>query len=402
MPAQTAIVSLPSTVEEHFWGAFGTRPVGACEYFFNTSDPVPESGVYEGVSWWWTTFRLPPEASGRRVRLVIPAARQRAEVFVNERLAGYDIIAETPFDCDVTAFLKEGENRLAIRITNPGGRLDWMDFVGEVRPKGPFPPSAPLTWGGANIPYGHGFGGLDSGVRLEWMDDIHIADIFVHNRPDPCEVVFDVEFVNDSAAPRAARLLLEVSAQDDAATLIWARTFGSLRLQPGSSRLSFPASLPLARLWSPESPYLHSVRALLSDDADDDVRGFRDDVRQSFGLRWLTVGGLGTKARLDLNGARRRLRSAISWNYWALNGLFPRPALLDAETRAAKALGLNMVSCHRNIGNTRSFEAFDRAGLFRWEEPGAGRNAWSEDLVARAYMREKFDAWSCVTAIIHP
>src|SRR5580692_721165 len=51
-------VTLPSTVEEHYWGAFGTRP-----YAHNEAQRGPgtsfQNGNYLGVSWWWRTVQIP-------------------------------------------------------------------------------------------------------------------------------------------------------------------------------------------------------------------------------------------------------------------------------------------------------------------------------------------------------
>jgi beta-galactosidase len=64
-------------------------------------------------------------------------------------------------------------NRLAIRITNPGGRFDWRD-------------STTMTWGKAKLFASHGFGGLDRGLTLS----VHplaarIDDAWVLNTPEP-------------------------------------------------------------------------------------------------------------------------------------------------------------------------------------------------------------------------
>ena len=59
--------------------------------------------------------------------------RVRSEVYCNGKLCGYSIMTELPFTADITDAVKPGQpGRLAIRITNPGGHFDWLDF-GAVR-----------------------------------------------------------------------------------------------------------------------------------------------------------------------------------------------------------------------------------------------------------------------------
>ena len=144
-------VKLPATVEEHMWGAFGYRPYTGDEYRYAEDDDVPRYGAYKGVSWWTKAIDIPASAKGKRVMLNIRGARLRAEVFLNERLVGYSIMSELPIHCDLSAAMRPGRsNRLAIRVTNPGGRFDWRD-------------STTMIWGQAKLFASHGFGGLDRG-----------------------------------------------------------------------------------------------------------------------------------------------------------------------------------------------------------------------------------------------
>lgn len=149
--SEALTVTLPTTVEQHFWGKFGTRPYGPDEYRYAEDDDVPRYGAYTGVSWWSRAIDIPAAAKGKRVMLNIRGARLRAEVFLNEQLVGYSILSELPIVCDLTAAMRPGRsNRLAIRITNPGGRFDWRD-------------STTMMWGKAKLFASHGFGGLDRG-----------------------------------------------------------------------------------------------------------------------------------------------------------------------------------------------------------------------------------------------
>ena len=120
-------VTLPSTVEERCWGKFGYRAYND-EYCYESVDKEVKNGNYLGVSWWWKTIKVPVAFKNKKIILFIRGARQRAEVYLNKKLVGYHMIEETSFTCDVTdAIISGKDNLLAIRITNPGGRLDWID-----------------------------------------------------------------------------------------------------------------------------------------------------------------------------------------------------------------------------------------------------------------------------------
>jgi len=79
-----------------------------------------------------------------------------------------------------------------------------------------------------------------------------------------------------------------------------------------------------------------------------------------FGFRWFAPEGIGSNALLRLNGKRIVLRSAISWGWWAPNGLFPSEELAEKEVQAAKALGLNCLQFHRNIGHPIVLDQHDQ------------------------------------------
>lgn len=364
-------VSLPTTVEEHLWGKFGTRPYTGEEYRYAEDDDVPRNGAYRGVSWWSRTIDIPASAKGKRVLLNLRGARLRAEVFLNERLVGYSIMSELPFSCDLTAAMQPGAaNRLAIRITNPGGRYDWRD-------------STTMVWGKVKLFASHGFGGLDRGMTLSLHPlAARIDDAWVLNTPEPRTVTafMDVALDEPVAASALAGLRAKASAAltDDAGAPVAAqiRLDGLEALEDGRRlRARFTITAPKARLWDLDAPVLHRLTLRWA-------HGKREtDTRQvRFGFRWFGVDGVGTDALLRLNGRRIRLYSAISWGYWGFNGLWPTKELARREVSAAHELGLNALHFHRNVGKTEVFQAMDEMGLLRVMEPGGGRHAIGRDL----------------------
>ncbi len=186
-------VTLPCTVEQYFWGLQGLRPYHD-EYRFETSDDEVKNGAYYGVSWWWRILSIPASFAGKRIFLHIRAARQRAEVYLNQKLVGYSIMEELPFECDITAAALPGAaNQLAIRITNPGGRLDWVD-------------GGRITWGNAVFQKSHGFGGLDRALTLTAHGPARIRDAWVLNTPQPRHITAHTEIENTGPAAPVARL----------------------------------------------------------------------------------------------------------------------------------------------------------------------------------------------------
>jgi hypothetical protein len=368
--AKSLTVTLPATVEQYMWGEFGLRPYTGDEYRYAEDDAVPQNGAYRGVSWWTKSIDIPARARGKRVMLNIRGARLRAEVFLNEKLVGYSIMEELPFDCDLTAAMNPGgANRLAIRITNPGGRYDWRD-------------STTMMWGKLKLFASHGFGGLDRGMSLS----IHpmtarIADAYVLNTSDPrkakaiMEVMLPQPMALDAVMKAAAKA--SVSLVDDAtgAALAAEVSLEKIEAIDNGARAIFALSTPKAKLWDLQNRNLYRARFSWP------AAGGGADTREArFGFRWFSPEGIGTNALLRLNGKRIKLYSSISWGYWGYNGLWPTPELARREVESAHALGLNCLHFHRNVGKADVFTAMDEMGLLRVMEPGGGRHGIGRDL----------------------
>jgi hypothetical protein len=103
-------VTLPATVEQHLWGWNG--------------ETFGVTGNYVGVSWFDTKINVPADWRNKRIVMNVASVRFRAEIFVNKKLVGYDLVNSTPFAVDVTPFILPGqENVIAFRITDPNGNL---------------------------------------------------------------------------------------------------------------------------------------------------------------------------------------------------------------------------------------------------------------------------------------
>lgn len=351
-------ITLPSTVEEHYWGKFGLRPYDN-DYGYSKTDDQAQNGNYPGVSWWWRRFTAPHPGPGERVVAHFRGARQRAEVYCNGKLCGYSLLAELPFDADLTDALHPGsDNLLAVRITNPGGQMDWRD-------------AGALLWGKNRLPRSHGFGGLDAGIELEVRAPLAVTDLAALNHPNPSQVSLLTE-VTGTGEKFQGRLLFRISREG---RIVWTGN-APLHLAAGqrSASVETEVEIPNPALWDLVHPNLYRVTAQVEGVA-------HSEQGREFGLRWFTAEGIGKDARLTLNGKRIVLRSAISWGFWGANGLWPDTALAEREVRDAQALGLNCLQSHRNLSRSEVLDAQDRLGLLRYEEPGCGEAALGQNRV---------------------
>ena len=362
---QGIALALPATVEQYFWGKFGLRPYTTDEYGYANVDHEVKAGNYKGVSWWWRAIDIPAAWKGRRIFLHIRGARQRCEVYLNEKLVGYSILEELPFCCDITAAARPGgANRMAMRITNPGGELDWRD-------------TGRLTWGTVTIQKSHGFGGLDRALMLSAHGPVRITDCWALNTPVPRQITAHARLEAVDGGLQG-KVEFEVLDKETGRVLASTKVPGIFEV---SKEITVDATLtaPGARIWDLDAPHLYELRATwwpVLIDNDSGIAARRGETRTvDFGFRWFAVDGLGTDALFRMNGRRVRIYTAISWGFWGLNGLFPIPELAEKEVRAAKQLGLNTLNFHRNLGKEDVLRVQDREGLMRCMEPGGGIEA---------------------------
>ncbi len=350
-------VTLPSTVEQHCWGKYGSRPYTPEEYRYAADDAIPQNGAYFGVSWWYRAIEIPASMQGKRIFLKVRGARLRAEVYLNRVLVGYSIMEELPFECDLTSAAKPGgENVLAIRVTNPFGRYDWVDGTNA-------------QWGAVRLYRSHGFGGLDRGMVLSaHAGTVRIRDSWVLNDLDLGRVYCrTVTEVMNGVQPTG---YLQHEVLGVGGTVMHTMKTERGPLQNKVLENNAGLFLPKVAAWDLESPNLYQLRTTwIGDD------GSRDQRTINFGFRTFAVTGLGTDAMFRLNGRRMKLYSSISWGFWGLNGIWPTPSLAVKEVTQAKKLGLNCLNFHRNLAKEDVLRAHDTLGLLRYMEPGGGKLA---------------------------
>jgi beta-galactosidase len=223
-------VTVPGTVEGYFWG-------------------IPDSaghkmGDYRGVSWWSKEFKVPSKLRGKRLTLKFQSVNLRAEVFVNHKLVGYDLIGNTPFEVDITGAVSfSGSNNLDIRITDIGGTFSWDD-------------EKALTWGGYSVPSVHGFGGITGNVSLCATDEVHIDDIYVQNQSTLKDIKVFVNLGNTGESEVDGNIDLVVHKWNSPEKILMSHS-ETVKVSPGSQEVIFSLSANDAELWRVKDPHLY-------------------------------------------------------------------------------------------------------------------------------------------------
>ncbi len=145
------------------------------------------------------------------------------------------------------------------------------------------------------------------------------------------------------------KVKIRVSAE--AQGLEYAFDNGEFQPAPGNE---FEVSVPDFRLWSPESPQLHTIT----------VRNGGDCIIEEFGIRTVTAGN----GKLYLNGQAIRLRGFCRHEAHPQFGPALPLHIVMEDIKWLKDLGCNFVRGTHYPQDQRFLALCDRAGLLVWEE----------------------------------
>ena len=363
-----------------FINAKPRHPEDLIEYDFDKAETMQIPGdwntqdqrlfFYEGTIWLKRSFEFHPEA-GRRTLLYFGAVNYDAHVYVNGQKAGHHQGGFTPFNYDVTDFLKDGENQVIVKVDNkrhpedvPTQIFDWWNY-----------------------------GGITRDVLL-----VSVAPTYVEN--------YKLQLDNTPAAKKGQRQI------SFCAKLNKAEAGQSITLRIPELKINKQvmttadgiASLTLnakPQLWSPESPKLYKVEIQLGDETLSDEIGFR------------TIETRGKQ--ILLNGEPIFLKG-ISIHEEKPNGGGRANSTEDAHTLLswAKELGCNYVRLAHYPHNEYAVREAERMGILVWSEipvywtidwsnPDTYANAKRQlsDMIARDQNRANVIIWSIANETPH-
>ncbi|HEX7087495.1 MAG TPA: hypothetical protein VF198_14115 [Vicinamibacterales bacterium] len=333
--------------------ADGWRPVRVGQPWNAQFDDLRD---YLGVAWYRVPFTVPASRAPQKVLLRFAAVDHRAEVFVNGEPAGSHEGAYTPFVLDVTARVKSGVNELLVRVTDPpptpqGKKPRFPDLPYEELPRGK------QTWYIQN-------GGIWQPVELDIRPSLYVEAVRV-TPSNSGRVEVDVEIAG-TAPRRRSWLTVQILDPDGRVVARLPRQAA----EPGTRRLSGQVAQP--RLWSPDSPALYTVRAVLSG-------GVRDEVQDRFGFREFTA----RDGRFFLNGEPFYMIGALDQDFYpeTIYSTPGREYLIDMMKKG-RALGLNLLRCHIKVCDEAYLDAADEVGMLVWYEVPSWET-WTAGSVAR-------------------
>jgi beta-glucuronidase len=300
------------------------------EYDFDKSESLKVPGdwnsqrdsllFYEDTIWYEKSFSYHKKPN-TRVFLYIGAANYTSRVGVNGTVLCSHEGGFTPFNCEITSVLHDGENFAVIYVNNarrregvPTVNTDWWNY-----------------------------GGLTRDVSLVEVPQNFIQDYFIQLLPGTRSQIGGwVKLSEASAGQRVTVRVPELSIE---------KTFVADKNGVADVSLSAPG----LDLWSPEHPKLYSV----------EVESGADNLRDEIGFRSIEVHG----RDILLNGSPIFLRGVSIHEEAPYR---PGRAYSQEDAKAllgwAKDLGANFVRLAHYPHNEHMLRMADRMGLMVWSE----------------------------------
>jgi hypothetical protein len=304
------------------------------------------SGVEKGLLpdqllWYKRTFSpllISPnggEKPAYRILLHFGAVDWQATVYVNGQEVGEHKGGYTAFSFDITDYIKNGNNELAVKVYDPTDQ--------GYQPHG----KQVLTPG--NIYYTP-TSGIWQTVWMEVVPATYIQQLTI--TPN-----IDKGFVHVLAGIESEAGSIQTEAT------VWFK--GKLIANERRSSNSIGLDIPNARLWSPDTPNLYTLRVRLFKNSR-----LVDEVTSYFGMRKIEIkkDGQGFD-RIFLNNKYTYNLGVLDQGFWP-DGLYTAPtdAALAFDIKTIKAMGFNTIRKHIKVEPARWYYYADKLGMMVWQD----------------------------------
>ena len=302
---------------------------------------VQKSVGQENEVWYKRSFEVPDKWKGRNILLQFGAVDWKADVWVNDIKIGSHTGGYTPFSFDITPFLnKAGVQKVVVRV------WDGTDKGFQPRGKQVSNPNSiwytPVT-------------GIWQTVWLEPVAAKHIANIKTVPNVDNSQVAVKVE-----ASGAVYGDLVEVKVFDGTKEIAVSKAVSGEKLE---------LNVPEAKLWSPESPFLYTMKVSLISNGV-----MVDQVNSYFAMRKISTkrdqNGI---VRLELNNKPYFQFGPLDQGWWP-DGLYTAPTdeALKYDIQKTKDFGFNMIRKHVKVEPARWYTHCDQLGILVWQDMPSG------------------------------
>lgn len=290
------------------------------------------------------SFDVPSSWKGKRVLLHFGAVDWRTDVWVNDVKVGSHTGGFTPFSFDITEALQGKNNTLQVKVWDPTDKGYQPRGKQVSRPEGIW--YTPVT-------------GIWQTVWLEPVSESYIQDLRI--TPDIDNSLLSLKALVKDATSKD---LVEVKVFDGQQLVAQGKSINGECVQ-----VAMPEN---AKLWSPESPFLYTLKVSLKQNGK-----LVDEVSSYAAMRKYSskrdVNGI---VRLELNNKPLFQFGPLDQGWWP-DGLYTAPTdeALLYDIQKTKDFGFNMIRKHIKVEPARWYTYCDKLGIIVWQDmPSGDRN----------------------------
>lgn len=290
------------------------------------------------------SFDVPSSWKGKKVLLHFGAVDWRTDVWVNEVKVGSHTGGFTPFSFDITEALQGKNNTLLVKVWDPTDKGYQPRGKQVSRPEGIW--YTPVT-------------GIWQTVWLEPVSESYIQDLRI--TPDIDNSLLSLKALVKDATSKD---LVEVKVFDGQQLVAQGKSINGECVQ-----VAMPEN---AKLWSPESPFLYTLKVSLKQGGK-----LVDEVSSYAAMRkYSSKRDANGIVRLELNNKPLFQFGPLDQGWWP-DGLYTAPTdeALLYDIQKTKDFGFNMIRKHIKVEPARWYTYCDKLGIIVWQDmPSGDRN----------------------------
>lgn len=290
------------------------------------------------------SFDVPSSWKGKRVLLHFGAVDWKTDVWVNDVKVGSHTGGFTPFSFDITEALQGKNNTLMVKVWDPTDKGYQPRGKQVSRPEGIW--YTPVT-------------GIWQTVWLEPVSESYIQDLRI--TPDIDNSLLSLKALVKDATSKD---LVEVKVFDGQQLVAQGKSINGECVQ-----VAMPEN---AKLWSPESPFLYTLKVSLKQNGK-----LVDEVSSYAAMRkYSSKRDANGIVRLELNNKPLFQFGPLDQGWWP-DGLYTAPTdeALLYDVQKTKDFGFNMIRKHIKVEPARWYTYCDKLGIIVWQDmPSGDRN----------------------------
>ncbi len=290
--------------------------------------PPQVSEEYNPVGSYVRFFEVGESLKGKPVSISFQGVEIAFYLWLNGRFVGYSEDTFTPSEFDLTPYLKEGKNKLAVEVYKRSS-ASWIEDQDFWR-----------------------FSGIFRDVYLYAVPETHVEDLFV-------KALLDEAYVDgrlDITMKLTGRLsgTVTVALEDENGDTVYTAS------APAAEEVRFAQEIPTVKQWSAEAPNLYQLLIMVTDENDNVVEAIPQDVGfRSFEMK---------NGVMHINGKRILFRGVNRHEFNCKRGRAITEEDMLWDIRFMKRYNLNAVRTCHYPNQSLWYKLCDRWGIYLIDE----------------------------------